>query len=136
MEGPWKARLSPLVELTRNKAQYEAGLTSVAEILGLLKGLGEGMDRFIRSVATLDEEQRRYKLPALTIGLSDTVTRFHALWPEFQAKVKDEKYLGTHPLEFQQGIKQIVQERLNTVAIQTMFDDMGAALNKASKAWR
>jgi hypothetical protein len=94
------------------------------------------MDRFIRSVATLDEEQRRYKLPKLTIDLPDSVTKFHAVWPEFQAKVKDEKYLGTHPLEFQQGIKQIVQERLSAAAIQTMFDDMGAALNKAAKAWR
>jgi len=136
IEGPWQERLSPLVELTRNKARYEAGLTSVAETLGLLKGLGEGMDRFIRSVATLYEEQRRYKLPQLTISLPDSVIYFHALWPEFQAQVKDEKYLGTHPLEFERRVKQILQERLHATAIQQMFEEMGAALNKATKAWR
>ncbi len=136
VEGPWEDRLSPLVELAHNKSSYETGLTSVAEILGLLKGLGEGMDRFIRSVGTVYEEQRRYKLPSLTLDLSDAVTSFHAIWPDFQSKVKDEKYLGTHPLEFNRRIQTIVQERINEGAIQKMFDEMGAALTRATKAWR
>ncbi len=135
-EGPWEDRLRPLVELGQNQRSYETGLTSVAEILGLLKGLGEGMDRFIRSVGTVYEEQRRYKLPSLTLDLSDAVTSFHSIWPDFQSKVKDEKYLGTHPLEFNRRIQTIVQERINEDAIQKMFDQMGAALTSATKAWR
>ncbi|MBC7232506.1 MAG: hypothetical protein H5T68_04595 [Chloroflexi bacterium] len=135
-DEPWRERLAPLVELNRKKAQYEAGLTSVAEILGLLKGLGEGMDRFIRSVATVYEEQQRYKLPNLRLNLSDAVTSFHAIWPDFQAKVKDEKYLGAHPLEFSQRIKEVVQQKLHESAIQKMFEDMGNALTEATKAWR
>jgi chromosome segregation ATPase len=136
IEGQWRDRLTPLVELGRSKTSYEAGLTAVAEILGLLKGLGEGMDRFIRSVATVYEEQRRYKLPSLSLSLSNAVTSFHAVWPDFQAKVKDEKYLGTHPLEFNQRMKDIVQERINEAGIQKMFEDMGDALTRATKAWR
>jgi len=135
-DEPWRERLAPLVELNRKKVQYEAGLTSVAEILGLLKGLGEGMDRFIRSVATVYEEQQRYKLPELRLNLSDAVTSFHAIWPDFQAKVKDEKYLGAHPLEFSQRIKEVVQQKLHESAIQKMFEDMGNALTEATKAWR
>jgi len=135
LEGPWRERLNPIVELARTKTNYETGLTSVAEILGLLKGLGEGMDRFMRSVATVYEEQRRYKLPALTVNLSDAVTSFHAVWPDFQAQVKDEKYLGTHPLEFNRRIQDIVRERINEADIQKMFDDMGDALTRATKAW-
>jgi chromosome segregation ATPase len=136
VEGAWTDRLDPLVELTRKKTNYETGLTAVAEILGLLKGLGEGMDRFIRSVATVYEEQRRYKLPSLTVNLSDATTSFQAVWPDFQSKVKDEKYLGTHPLEFNRRIQDIVQERINEAGIEKMFDDMGKALNRATKAWR
>jgi chromosome segregation ATPase len=135
-QGTWSEQLSPLVELTRSKAEYEAGLRSVAEILGLLQGLGEGMDRFIRSVGTVYEEQRRYKLPSLTVKLSDAVTSFHAIWPDFQAKVKDEKYLGLHPLEFERRIKEILPARLGEAAIQKMFEDMGEALSQATKAWR
>jgi chromosome segregation ATPase len=136
VEGQWRERLRPVVELGRNKKQYEAGLTSVAEILGLLKGLGEGMDRFLRSLSTLYEEQRRYQLSALTVNLSDAVTSFHAMWPEFQSEVKDEKYLGTHPLEFNRRVRNIVQEHINEEDIQKMFDDMGVALSQATKAWR
>jgi len=136
VEGPWQERLRPVVELGRNRKQYEAGLTSVAEILGLLKGLGEGMDRFLRSLATLYEEQRRYRLPALTVNLSDAVTSFHTMWPDFQSEVKDEKYLGTHPLEFNRRVSNIVQEHINQEDIQKMFDDMGQALSQATKAWR
>jgi len=135
IEGPWKDRLATLIEFNRNKVNYETGLRSVAEVLGLLKGLGEGMDRFIRSVATVYEEQRRYRLPSLTLTLPDAVTSFHAAWPDFQAQVKDEKYLGTHPLEFSQRVQDFVRERLHETAIQRMFKDMGDALTRATKAW-
>jgi hypothetical protein len=134
--GPWEERLSPLLELTRNKAQYELSLKSVAEILGMLKGLGEGMDRFIRSVGTMYEEQKRYKLPSIGVKLPDSVTSFHAIWPDLQAKVKDEKYLGTHPVEFDRRIREIMPQRLSEATIQKMFDDMGSALTQAAKAWR
>ena len=136
VEGPWKERLSPVVELGHNKTNYEQGLRSLAEILGLLQGLGDGMDRLLRSVATVYEEQRRYNLAPLTVAVSDVVTSFHATWPQFQSEVKDEKYLGTHPLEFNRRIQAVVQEHINEDDIQKMFDDMGDALAKATSAWR
>jgi hypothetical protein len=135
-EGVWEERLSALAELNGQKEAYEAGLRSVAELLGMLKGLVEGMDRFIRSVATVYEEQNRYKLPSLTLNVSDAVTSFHAMWPDFQAKVKDEKYLGTHPLEFEGRIREYLPQRLSEPAIEKMFEDMGNALTQATKAWR
>jgi len=134
--GAWAERVPQLVALTNSKTEYESGLRSVAEILGLLKGLAEGMDRFIRSVATVYEEQRRYELPALTVAVSEAVTSFHEVWPDLQAKVKDEKYLGTHPMEFERRISAVVPNELGETAIQKMFEDMGSALSKATKAWQ
>jgi len=133
--GSWKPRLDPLVELNRNEAIYRTGLRTVSEILGLLNGLGEGLDRFIRSVGTVYEEQRRYKLSPLKVRVPTAVTSFHDVWPEFQSKVKDEKYLGTHPLEFSQRVQDFTRERLSEKAIKRMFKDMGDALTKATKAW-
>ncbi len=133
--GSWQPRLEPLVELNRNEAIYKTGLRTVSEILGLLSGLGEGTDRFIRSVGTVYEEQRRYKLSPLKVRLSKAVTTFHDAWPEFQSKVKDEKYLGTHPLEFSQRVQDFAGDRLSEKAIKRMFKDMGDALTKATKAW-
>ena len=133
--GSWKPRLDPLVELNRNEAIYRTGLRTVSEILGLLQGLGEGMDRFILSVGTVYEEQRRYKLSPLKVRLSKSVSSFHDAWPELQSKVKDEKYLGTHPLEFSQRVQDFTRERLSEKAIKLMFKNMGDALTKATKAW-
>ncbi|HNR96739.1 MAG TPA: hypothetical protein PKJ21_00700 [Anaerolineae bacterium] len=134
--GSWRDRLTPLTELNKSVGNYVIGLTSVAEILGLVKGLGEGMDRFIRSVGTVYEEQTRYKLAELRLSIPDEVTAFHAYWPTLQAMVKDEKYLGTHPLEFSQKVKEAVGSRLGTTQIQKMFEQMGAALTTATKQWR
>lgn len=134
--GVWQDRLAPLAELNRSRTNYEMGLRSVAELLGLLKGLGEGMDRFTKSVGTVYEEQRRYSLAPLEIRLSDTVTSFHGLWPELRAKVKDEKYLGAHPLEFSQNVQSFISGRLQDKAIQAMFEELGAALNRATRAWK
>ncbi len=136
IEEPWKQRLETLVELNRRRRDYEMGLTAVAELLGVLKGVGEGMDRFQRSMATVYEEQRRYRLPSINLQLSDAVTSFHESWPAFQAKVKDERYMGAHPIEFHQRVQEVVRDRLHEAAIQRMFEDMGNALNRATKAWK
>lgn len=134
--GPWRDRLAPLTELNKGEGNYVVGLTSVAEVLGLLKGLGEGMDRFIRSVGTVYEEQSRYKLAELRLSIPDEVIAFHDYWPTLQAMVKDEKYLGTHPLEFSQKVKEAIGSRLGTTQIQKTFEQMGAALTAATKQWR
>ena len=134
--GSWRDRLTPLAELNKNEANYVIGLTTVAEVLGLLKGLGEGMDRFVRSVGTVYEEQSRYKLAELRLSIPDEVSAFHAYWPTLQGMVKDDKYLGTHPLEFSQKVKEAVGARLSTTQIQRMFEQMGGALTAATKQWR
>jgi hypothetical protein len=136
VEGPWNERLTKQVDLNHNRSNYEAGLTAVAEMLGVLKGLGEGMDRFQRSVATVYEEQRRYRLASINLQLSDAVTSLHSAWPAFQAKIKDERYMGTHPLEFHQRVQDFVRDRLNEDSIKRMFEDMGNALNRATQAWK
>ena len=134
--GSWQDRLAPLAELNKSEANYVVGLTTVAEVLGLLKGLAEGMDRFIRSVGTVYEEQTRYKLAELRLSIPDEVSAFHSYWPTLQAMVKDEKYLGTHPLEFSQKVKEAIGSRLGTTQIQKVFEQMGAALTAATKQWR
>lgn len=132
---PLHAALAEVVELNRVKAEYEDGLRTVAEALGLLKGLADGMDRFYRSAEKVYEEQRQYNLRELHLELADAVLGFHALWPELQAQVKDEKMLGTHPAEFSRRVRPVIAGRLGDQTIAAMFESMGAALTQATKAW-
>lgn len=43
--------------------------------------------------------------------------------------------MGTNPLEFSRIIKTYISDRLTDANIQGLFETMGAALNKATKAW-
>jgi chromosome segregation ATPase len=132
---PLHKALEEMVELNGVKKAYEEGLRAVAEALGLLKGLAEGMDRFQKSADKVLEEQQQYNLRELKVLVTDEVASFHAVWPEFRAQVRDEKALGKHPLEFSQRVRGIINSRLGDAAIAAMFESMGAALTEATKAW-
>lgn len=132
---PLRAAVAEVVRLNRAKAEYEEGLRTVAEALGLLKGVGEGMERFLRSAEKVLEEQRQYNLRELQVVLSDGVQSFHALWPELRAQVRDEKMLGTHPAEFSRRVRAAMAGRLSEQAVAAMFESLGDALTQATKAW-
>jgi chromosome segregation ATPase len=132
---PLRAALAEVVRLNQVRGEYEEGLRTVAEALGLLKGLAEGLERFYKSAEKVYEEQRQYNLRELHVALSDSVLNFHALWPELQAQVKDEKMLGTHPAEFSRRVRPAITGRLSEQAIAAMFESLGDALTQATKAW-
>jgi len=129
------AALDELVERNRVRRSYEEGLRSVAELLGLTKGVGEGLTRFQRSVATVLQEQRRYGLKEVHLKLPESVTTINRVWKELGTKVKDEKHMGTHPLEFSRIVDAYIKRQLTDENIENLFENMGEALNQATKAW-
>jgi DNA repair exonuclease SbcCD ATPase subunit len=134
IEGDLGATLQLIAQQNTQLAHYRSGLASVAESLGLLDGIRSGMIRFNESTSKVYEEQRRYNLRALRLDLPRHVVEFHNAWGEFRKRVRDEKRLGQHPLEFIQVVEDY-KSRLDNQSIQRMFESMGAALNQATKAW-
>lgn len=128
--------LKELVERNHVRWDYEQGLRAVAEVLGLTKGVGEGLKRFQKSVATVLQEQRRYNLKPVEVLLPQSVVTVNETWKELQAKVKDEKYMGAHPLEFSRTVDAYIKQRLTDAKIQDLFEQMGNALNQATAAWK
>jgi len=135
-DGKLGEALQAMVKLNKTKAAYEQGLRTVAEVLGLLKGLHEGMNRFLQSVGKVYEEQKRYKLKPLTVHLPSQVAEFHEMWLPFRKLVKNEKYMGRHPLVFSQKAKEFTAEHLGDDQIEAVFVGMGEALKRATKAWK
>lgn len=127
--------LKDLVRRNQVRRAYEEGLRAVAEVLGLTKGVGEGMTRFQQSVATVLQEQRRYNLKEIHVPVPQSAATLNETWKELQAKVKDEKEMGTHPLEFSQIVDRYIKERLTDTNIQSLFENMGKALSQATAAW-
>jgi DNA repair exonuclease SbcCD ATPase subunit len=128
--------LKDLVQRNHVRWAYEEGLRAVAETLGLLKGVGEGLKRFQKSLATVLQEQRRYNLKEVHAQISEFVVALLETWKALQAQVKDEKLMGKNPLDFSRIVDRYVKERLTDTNIQRLFEEMGEALNQATAAWK
>jgi len=124
-----------LIQRNKVRTEYETGLASVAEALGLTKGIGEGLRRFGQSVATVVQEQRRYGLRDVPIVLPRSVVALNETWRALASKIKDEKAMGTKPLAFSRIIKAYLSDRLTDSSIQGLFETMGNALSEATASW-
>jgi len=128
--------LRELVRRNKVRWDYEKGLQAVAEALGLLKGVGEGIKRFGQSVQTVLQEQRRYNLKEVEVRVPESVIAINQTWAQLAEKVRDEKQMGKQPLEFSRLVDQYIHERLTDESIQSYFERMGEALNAATAAWK
>ena len=135
VEGDLGRQLVELVQRNETRHKYELGLQAVAEALGLTKGVGEGMQRFRKSVGKVLEEQRRYSLAEVRVPLSRRAAALNQTWKALLDKVRDEKYLGKHPMAFAEIVRVYVTERLTDENIQYLFESMGESLNQATAAW-
>ena len=135
VEGQLGDSLRELIQRNKVRTEYETGLASVAEALGLTKGIGEGLRRFGQSVATVVQEQRRYGLRDVPIVLPRSVVALNETWRALASKIKDEKAMGTKPLAFSRIIKAYLSDRLTDSSIQGLFETMGNALSEATASW-
>ena len=133
--GELGQKLIELAKRNRVRLAYEEGLRAVAEALGLIKGVGEGMQRFRKSVGTVVEEQRRFNLAQVHVLLPRPAAILNQTWKLLGEKVRDEKHMGTHPLEFSKVVDTYITKRLTDASIQQLFEGMGEALSKATAAW-
>ena len=113
---------------------YEAGITQVAELMGLMKGVCEGLTRMGESVKSVQEEQDAHsELARLKLETPPVVLQFHQLWAEMRPVVLDEKEAAAHPTQFAENVKQALGDRLSDKAIDAMFTALGDELNRATK---
>lgn len=117
--------------------EQEAALATGAEMLGMLKGLGEGLDGFRKSVESLEAEQQAHsELPRLEIDVPDSAWAFHEVWPELSRYVVNEKQMAAYPGHFVTALRRLLDERLTAAGIEAMFTSMGSALSAAADRWK
>ncbi len=130
--------LEKMVELNCETDDFQAALGSVAGILGIAKGMDEGLARFGESVKALIDEQDRNSefLKPLQIMLPDGAAALPATWDDLAAKAKDEKQLADHPADFVSAMKPFLDDRLTPDHITAFFNGLGAALQQATQTWK
>ena len=135
VEGELGAKLAELAEHNRIRANYEKGMADVSLSLGLMRGIGTGLEKFIDSVGKVVAEQRRYNLKNTEVPVPASVAVINQTWKYLAEKVHDENYMGQNPLAFSEVVAKYVSNRLTDQTIQRFFEEMGAALNRATAAW-
>lgn len=114
--------------------QYEAGISQVAELIGLIGGVCEGLSRMAESVKSIKDEQDMHsELASLELRAPEAALDFTSLWNELQPLVLDEKEAAAHPAQFAANIKNAIGNRLSDTAIDRMFTSLGDELNRATK---
>jgi hypothetical protein len=129
-------KLAELARRNQVRLAYEKGLAASAEALGLQRGIGTGLAKFRDSVGSVVQTQRRHSLPKATVVVPQSVALINQTWKQFHAKVENEQSMADHPLEFADLVKRYLSDRLYDETIKAFFEQMGAALNQATKKWR
>ncbi len=132
------ANLKQMIQLNIATDDFETALGSVAGILGIAKGVNEGLNRMGASVNALIDEQYKNSayLPALNIPLPDSAVAFGAAWDDLAAKTRDEKKLADHPADFSAACKPFLDSNFTQDHIVGFFNSLGAALSQATQSWR
>lgn len=135
VEGELGAALADLVERNAVRRAYEGGLGAAAEIMGLSAGVRKGMTKFKQSVHKVWQEQRRHNLKEIQIEIPHWAAVMNEMWDKFTKRIQNEKRVGDRPTEFERLVEQQMLKHWTNDNIQRLFETMGEALNRATKAW-
>jgi hypothetical protein len=131
------AGLQEMIQLNIQTDDYHGGLASVGGVIGLARGISSGLQAVAQSVEGLMREQEMHSayLKPLDFSLPARVRAFHEQWPALARQFVDEKAVGAHPADFSAAVKPLLEGPLSQASIEAMFDDLGAAIKKATARW-
>lgn len=128
------ALLAQVVSLHDQANDYERGIGQVAELMGIMKGVCEGLGRMRESVASMKQEQDMHaELRNLQLRAPDVALQFHALWDRLLPVVLDEKFAAEHPRDLAERLRAVTGEGLTDAALTAMFESLGKELDRAAK---
>lgn len=134
---PLTPALQEMLVLNHQTDDFQEGLGAVASLIAWLDGLEEGMESIKKSVDALIQQQRMHSahLKPLTIELPEQAELFHRIWEPLRDRVKDDAHLSKVPLEFVATVQPVLEHVMNEHTVGTMFDNLGNALKRATRAW-
>jgi DNA repair exonuclease SbcCD ATPase subunit len=129
--------LQEMVELNIQTDAYHEGLASVGGLIGLLRGISNGMDAIRKSLDGLKREQQMHHayLRALEFQLPARVEDFHKQWLLLDEQFTDEKAIGEHPEDFAATVQPLLEGSLSQANIEAMFNSLGTMISQAAESW-
>lgn len=133
-----EARLGRMIALNVQTDDYQAALGAVAGMLGVIKGIREGLERLGSSAAAVAQEQSLHSahLKDLKLELPPQTLAFEGVWDELLPKVRDEKACAARPAEFAAAMRPFIDQRFSKETIGGYFDALGRTIKAATTGWR
>lgn len=126
--------LAEMVKLHDATVDYQNGIAQVAELMGVMTGVCEGLQRMKESVASVKQEQDMHaELRDLRLEAPEFALEFHQLWDRLHPVVLDEKFAADHPRDLAHRLRATIGDRLSKTAIDSMFTSLGNELDRATK---
>ena len=129
--------IEELIELNVQTDAYHEGLASAGGLNGLLRGINSGMQAIKQSIVGLQREQQMHSayLARLDFSLPSRAETFHKQWPSLAQQFADEKTIGTHPAQFAEAVKPLLEGPLSVANIEAMFNSLGRMIEQATARW-
>jgi hypothetical protein len=125
--------LLEIAELNLHHARFSDGMRACQEIIGLVRGLKTGLERFEQSVADMRSSQRKHKLKILQIDVPGESIAYAAHFERLREMVCA-KGSHLHPTDFAAQIQVFVQEVFSEERIKAFFEGMGEELSRQADA--
>jgi hypothetical protein len=128
----FEGSLAEMAELNHHFQRFSEGMQACQEIIGLVRGLGSGIEAFTASVDDVLESERKYPLPKLEIDVPAASVAFGANFDRLRTTVGQDYSL--HPKVFAEHVTVFTDEVFTEAAIATYFETMGEELSRQAAA--
>lgn len=126
--------LEEVAELNRHHRRFREGVQACQEIIGLVRGLGSGLDAFRESVEDMIDTEREHPVAALQIDVPTPAMEYGKVFDLLLDLVVADQSL--HPLGFAKRLTRLKSERLTEGLIERYFETMGKRLSReANSQW-
>ncbi|MBI2896367.1 MAG: hypothetical protein HYY06_22610 [Deltaproteobacteria bacterium] len=126
--GSWEE----IAEINHHHAVFSEGMRACQEIIGLVRGLGTGLDNFARSVSEMCATQSRYPLPKLQIAVPEASVAWGQNFDLFDRTLTLPEV--QHPLELARQARAFIDRTFTESSIKAFFETMGEELSRQAKA--
>jgi hypothetical protein len=128
------AAIQKYISLRTQVADATVGIGDSAELIGLMNGIGSGLEKLQTSVEAVKSEQDMHsELASLKLNTPPVVMDFHGIWDVLLPVVQDENAAALHPRDFHAKLKAEIGSHLTDKQIEAMFVALGDELNRATK---
>jgi len=124
-----------VAELNHHHRRFADGMKACQEIIGLLRGLGSGIEAFTKSVDDMIASEKKYPLPKLSIEVPEASRAWGTNLEIFRDQVSGDQSL--HPQELAATVTGLLAQVFTADAIRAYFECMGAELTaRAKEQWK